>query len=43
MQGWTPAAIQVLDDDKYFTHYERSALERSNETEETNPLTGIQG
>jgi hypothetical protein len=32
---------QPLDDDKCFPHYEPEALERSNETKETNPFAGI--
>lgn len=42
IQRWTPLIGQVLNDDKCFPQYERNALERSNETKETNPLAGIQ-
>lgn len=37
-QKWPPLIGQSIDDDKCFLHDERYALERSNETEETNPF-----
>lgn len=43
VQSWTPLIGQPLQKDKCFPQDERDALERSDETQETDPLTGIQG
>jgi putative transposase len=39
LESWPPLIGQSLDDDKCFLHDEQHALERSNETEKTNPFT----
>jgi uncharacterized protein YgfB (UPF0149 family) len=38
-ESWTPLIGQSVDEDKCFLHHEQQALERSYETEETDPFT----